>query len=109
MTDTKPDDATIDSLLKRFSALKTMMSLEEVALLLRKGELHPEHEGRYFVAVSLCEAETIRRILHIRKKKNPERLFPSASTEVALRFSPMTAPNAPLAGDDGVIFDASRG
>jgi hypothetical protein len=40
--------------------------------------------GRYWVALSLAEAETVRRILHIRKKKTPLSLINNATTEVPL-------------------------
>ncbi len=33
---------------------------------LLSGRFHEEEEGRYFVVLSLAEAETIRRIMHIR-------------------------------------------
>ncbi len=56
--------------------------------------------GRYWVALSLAEAETVRRILHIRKKKNPLSLINNATTEVPLRYSIMSAPG-------GIVFDAS--
>jgi hypothetical protein len=109
-TDDKPTDALLDSLLQRFGKAKQgYMNLEEFTALLVSGLLHPQHEGRYYVALSLAEAETIRRILHIRKKKDPQHAIPNASTELALRYSPMTTPGLPVtsAGDGGVVFDAS--
>jgi hypothetical protein len=48
--------------LARFSASKETLSLEEFRSLMTSGMLHPEHKGRYWVALSLAEAETIRRI-----------------------------------------------
>ena len=108
-TDDKPTEELLDSLIAQFSREKLgYLSLEEFTSLLISGLLHPQHVGRYYVAVSLAEAETIRRILHIRKRKDPNHVIPNASTEVALRYSPMSTPGAPAAGDGGVIFDASK-
>jgi hypothetical protein len=59
--------------------------------------------------VSLAEAETIRRILHLRKRCDNQCIIPNLSAELALRYSPMCEPDAPKAGDGGVIFDASWG
>jgi hypothetical protein len=108
-TDEKPTEALLDSITEKFSQEKRgYLSFDEFTNLLVSGILHPQHVGRYYVAVSLAEAETIRRILHIRKRKDPEHVIPHASTEVALRYSPMSTPGAPPAGDGGVVFDASR-
>ena len=61
------------------------------------------------MAVSLSEAETIRRILHIRTRNTTASGIGLAGnkTELALRYSPMSTPGAPLAGDGGVVFDAT--
>ena len=61
------------------------------------------------MALSLAEAETVRRILHMRKKHHSQELIPNCRTEVALRYSPMCGPEAAAAGDGGVVFDASWG
>ena len=45
-----------------------------------------EHRNRWFMAVSLAEAETIRRILHIRSEAPS--LFPEANVGMALRCLP---------------------
>jgi len=39
---------------------------EALQSLLQNGCLHPAHRGRHYVAVSLAEAETLRRVLHVR-------------------------------------------
>lgn len=108
-TDITPSDETVDSLIQTFSLNKSMVSLEEFKSLFTCGKLFPEHQGKYWVAVSLSEAETIRRILHVRKRKDPNHLIPNCSTEIALRYSPLSAPDAPIAGDGGIVFDASWG
>jgi hypothetical protein len=108
-TDEKPSEELLDSITRQFSQEKSgYLSFDEFTALLVSGILHPQHIGRYYVAVSLAEAETIRRILHIRKRKDPDHVIPNTSTEVALRYSPMSTPGAPPAGDGGVVFDASR-
>lgn len=109
ITSERPTDALIDSILERFSSSKSLVSLDEFRSLVTSGMLHPQHVGRHWVAVSLAEAETIRRILHVRKKKNPEQIIPNAHVDMALRYSLMCSPGSPSAGDGGVVFDASWG
>ena len=110
VTNEKPTETLLDSLISRYSSKQPFLSLDEFRSLLTGGVLHPEHEGRYWVAVSLAEAETIRRILHLRQSDHLQKnVIRNATTEVALRYSPVSAPNAPSAGDGGVIFDASPG
>eukprot|EP01052_Picozoa_sp_SAG31_P026051 SAG31_NODE_2332_length_5931_cov_3.826989_2_plen_1362_part_00 len=77
--------------------------------LLKTRHLLPSHQGRYYVAISLAEAETIRRVLHIRGRLS---LVSGGaySAEVALRYSPLASPGAEsLLGDGGVAFDTSAG
>ena len=107
-TDEQPSEELLDSIIDRYSdAKKPYLALDEFTALLVSGTLHPQHVGRYWVALSLLEAETIRRILHIRRRKDPHHVVPNASTQLALRYSPMSSPGAGPAGDCGVIFDAS--
>jgi len=108
-TDSVPSEEFIDKLFQRFSSTNSMLSYPEFKKLLINGTLFPEHKGKYWVAVSLSEAETIRRILHVRKRKDPNHLITGCTTEIALRYSPLSAPDAPLSGDGGVVFDASWG
>jgi hypothetical protein len=82
--------------------------------------------------LSLAEAETVRRILHIRQRLKsaedngktfssslvmqsgsivtgiPQPLLDNRTTEVALHYSLSCSTGAPLVGDGGMIFDASR-
>lgn len=113
VTDTAPSEDLVNTLMDRFSSDKQHITLDEFRSLVTCGTLQPEHTGRHWVAVSLAEAETIRRIIHIRQKANkagqPQPLINNASTEIALHYSLMNGPGAPLAGDGGVILDASRG
>jgi hypothetical protein len=102
-------NTVIDDIIDKFSKDKQFLTLDEFRELLSSGHLYSKHRGRHWVAVSLAEAETIRRILHLRKRCDSEHVIPHATTELALRYSPISAPNASPAGDGGVIFDASWG
>eukprot|EP00457_Paulinella_chromatophora_P000666 gb/GEZN01000666.1/.p1 GENE.gb/GEZN01000666.1/~~gb/GEZN01000666.1/.p1 ORF type:complete len:1255 (+),score=253.94 gb/GEZN01000666.1/:412-3765(+) len=95
------------------------MGLDGLQSLLLSGDLTPEQQGRCFVAVSLAEAETLRRILHLRPTQPPVARHPC--TQFALRYSPMARLKMPgsssgpgqvnkpmLLGDGGgVVMDAS--
>ena len=77
--------------------------------MLSSGILH-EQIRRYFVCLSLAEAETIRRIIHINDSSH-EALIQDGDMEIALRFNPTngnTTSNSPLCGDGGLILDASK-
>jgi hypothetical protein len=136
-TDVLHEEVELDSIMAKFSADKEYMTCEEFRKLLTCGALQPEFEGKFWVAVSLSEAETIRRILHIRQRLKrvedakvlkgkfatssslvmqsghivagvPQQLVDGHTTEVALHYSLACGPDAPLAGDGGMILDASR-
>jgi Ca2+-binding EF-hand superfamily protein len=109
-TDAVPTEEQLDSLIQQFSADQKYLNFEEFKRLMTSGILYPEHKGRNWVAVSLAEAETIRRIIHIRQKLKDNKVQPlieNATTEIALRYSLMNGPTAPLSGDGGVILDSS--
>ena len=74
--------------------------------LVSSGRLHPEEAGRHFVALSLAEAETIRRILHVRRDRPT---IDGTDTEIALRYSPLAHGGDASSGDGGVILDVSSG
>jgi len=57
------------------------------------------------VALSLAEAETIRRIIHVRK--NSAVLVDNNSTEVALRYSLVSGHEGSSTALGGIVFDAS--
>jgi hypothetical protein len=85
------------------------VSLAGFTELLRTRHLLPAHQGRYYVAVSLAEAETIRRVLHVRGRL-PLVSRGAQTAEVALRYSPLASPGTgSLLGDGGVAFDTSAG
>ena len=109
-TDSTPTDDQLDELIAKFSSDKTYLNFDDFKALMTSGILFPEHKGRNWVAVSLAEAETIRRIIHIRQRLKSNKVQPlidNTSTEVALRYSLMNGPDSPLAGDGGVILDVS--
>ena len=108
-TDISPMDQQLDDIIKAHCGGQQFIPLEQFRSLFTSGVLQPVHQGRYWVAVSLAEAETIRRILHVRKQGHPQQLLSAASTEVALHYSPLCAPGGSKAGDGGVVFDASWG
>ena len=66
-------------------------------------------QGRYWVAVSLAEAETLRRALHVKADAPLLARAKGKPPKIALRYAPLAAPGAPAAGDGGVLLDASRG
>ena len=106
------NDSFLQNIIDKFSQSKpNHMTLDEFRSLLTCGLLFPESVGRYWVALSLAEAETIRRILHIRTRKTlfKNQIIANRDTELALRYSLIASPGAPLAGDGGLIFDVTPG
>lgn len=107
-TDKVPTDETLAQIMSYHGLEGGLLTFEDFRTLLISGELYPQYHGRYYVAISLAEAESIRRILHVRSKAGNSRLIPNASTEIALRYSPIATEGAPLAGDGGIALDASH-
>ena len=77
----------------------TMITYNEFKKLLLSGLLQPSHKGRYWVGISLSEAETIRRIIHIRNSNNSNsnsdnryynNIIPNFNTEICLRYNPIS-------------------
>lgn len=106
--DKPPSKELVESIMKSYGNTSSLMSYEGFRNLLTSGELYPQSTGRYYVAVSLAEAETLRRILHVRMTHANESKT-SFTGEMALRFSPIASPGASSAGDGGIIFDSSKG
>ena len=71
------------------------LSFEELKRVLVSGLFKKVQDGRKFVALSLAEAETLRRVIHLRGDRG---LFDGADTGVALRCLP---------GDFGVVDKSS--
>lgn len=110
--DSDVNEAMLQNLIDKFGKTTSdHMTLDEFRSLLMCGILFPESDGRYFVALSLAEAETIRRILHVRTRKQlfKNQIILNHDTELALRYSLIASPGAPPAGDGGLVFDASPG
>jgi thiol-disulfide isomerase/thioredoxin len=108
---TTDQESSLDQLVKLLGNLvKTSdgsgLDLDGLRNLMQTGALHPTHKGRYYVCISLAEAETLRRVLHVRKSKP---LVDGGKAQVALRYSPVASPGAESVGDGGIAFDASLG
>lgn len=72
------------------------VKLNEFSNMLTSGRAQPKSKGRHWVALSLAEAETIRRILHVRSQRfRAEEKLGTASLEkevcAALRYSPINS------------------
>eukprot|EP01059_Diplonema_ambulator_P011882 TRINITY_DN2195_c0_g1_i1.p1 TRINITY_DN2195_c0_g1~~TRINITY_DN2195_c0_g1_i1.p1 ORF type:complete len:3611 (+),score=1490.67 TRINITY_DN2195_c0_g1_i1:684-11516(+) len=75
------------------------LSTAETVDILKGNLLRGEQSGRNFVAVSLAEAETIRRIIHVKGNAGLPFLGSSSATHVALRHVPAS----------NRVIDASKG
>jgi len=107
-TDISPSGALIDLVFSQYSTDGKYLSLNDFKSMVTSGLLFPESVGRYWVAISLAEAETIRRILHVRSSKGLTDLISGSNTEMALRYSPLSSLSSHQAGDGGLVFDASK-
>ena len=95
------------------------LTLSQFYRLVSSGTFHPVDPNRHWVAVSLAEAETLRRVLHMRgnlplmpESKDASKDNTSSDeslAEVALRFSPLSSPGAEDEGDGGILLDISSG
>jgi hypothetical protein len=120
VTDAEVEDDVLTKIVNEYGDGASGVNLCRFRDLLISGRLQPEEQGRYWVAVSLAEAETLRRILHVKggnvnRNMNSVKGCAVASSdgmdemEFALRYSPMSTPKAPVAGDAGWVLDASQG
>jgi len=82
-TDVRPSEAELADLIKEFGK-DGKLSRSGLLDTLQSGNLRPEFKGRYTIALSLAEAETIRRIMHIRLEK---KIIDGADVSIALRCS----------------------
>ena len=105
ITDEVPSQELVDSVMKKFCKDSEWMTLPEFRYMASSGMLQPRSGGRYWVALSLAEAETIRRVVHVRK--NSAVLVDNCTTEVALRYSLVSGQDASSAALGGIVFDAS--
>jgi hypothetical protein len=107
-TDRKLDDEDLSSVMEDFGH-KGELGLAEFKQLLSSGRLRRQEHNRFWVAVSLAEAETLKRILHIRRQKDVG-MVDSKDVEIALRYSPSSTLGTGGAGtgDGGLVMDISR-
>ena len=110
ITDVPPTSEEVAAAIQASGSTGDCVNMEGFMTLLKTRHLLPVHHGRYYVAVSLAEAETIRRVLHVRGKHplvaDHTR---GVQPEVALRYSPLASPGKTMLGDGGVAFDTSAG
>eukprot|EP01047_Picozoa_sp_COSAG01_P047579 COSAG01_NODE_4559_length_4922_cov_3.073813_1_plen_1390_part_10 len=100
-----PDECA--ALLQRYGSPPAAgMSCAALHALVSSGHLHDEQSGRHFVVVSLAEAETIRRILHVRRGKCT---IDGHDTEIALRYSPLSQGGDNSIAHGGAVLDVSSG
>lgn len=66
----------------------TELSAEQLLQILDSNLLREEESGRYTVAITLAEAETVRRIIHVRKILNEQAFWPGTTTAVRLNIVP---------------------
>ncbi len=67
LTDAELDDLFEDLGVKDSGGLHTVLSYEVLHDVLTSGRYRKTDDGRYFVLLSLAEAETIRMIMHLRQ------------------------------------------
>eukprot|EP00457_Paulinella_chromatophora_P000002 gb/GEZN01000002.1/.p1 GENE.gb/GEZN01000002.1/~~gb/GEZN01000002.1/.p1 ORF type:complete len:6816 (+),score=1425.09 gb/GEZN01000002.1/:114-20561(+) len=117
VTDREVPEPVLSSLLRDFGEGERM-TLNGLRSMLLSGRLRQEESGRFFVAVSLAEAETLRRILHLHPKSHPVSGPGGNKVQFALRYTPMASLKIPgtaasgsrsIGDGGGVIFDASYG
>merc|ERR1719216_645738 len=77
--DFKPSGEEIIKVLETF-ATEGQFGVNQFEQLLRSDMFRATHDNRFYVALSLAEAETIRRIMHLKAD-----LLPGCNTQMALR------------------------
>ena len=93
--DFTPTSTQVTDVMHRLTGGKPFTELDVLSLL-QSGEFRPIEDGRYFIGVSLAEAETIRRIMHMRLD---EAVLANSPVSLGLRCLP----------SDNVVLDASQG
>ena len=68
------------------------VTLQDLKNALRRSNIYALQDGRYYVALSLAEAESLRAAMHAARREAQDgssdgRLVPFASTELALRLA----------------------
>jgi len=99
------DPSVLDALWKQFGGNGQGVTVEALEEILISGHLYPTHKGRYWVAVSLAEAETLRRLLHLRQRRPLLGGSATSGCELALHVSQAGALGLP----GSTMLDASCG
>lgn len=112
VTDMEPSDDLLDTVITRFADGGQQgfphLSIQAFRRLLQSSWLHHQHPGRNWVALSLAEAETLRRVIHLRHNRP---FIPGTNVELALRFAPSAMPTVMSASLNrgGTILDTTAG
>eukprot|EP00475_Leptophrys_vorax_P011553 TRINITY_DN18110_c0_g1_i1.p1 TRINITY_DN18110_c0_g1~~TRINITY_DN18110_c0_g1_i1.p1 ORF type:complete len:972 (-),score=250.87 TRINITY_DN18110_c0_g1_i1:49-2586(-) len=83
-TEHRPTRPEIQTVMSEFGTDQTL-SAQQFLRLLQSGRFREEQKNRRFIALSLAEAETIRRVLHVRLEQE---VIPQSDTALALRCIP---------------------
>ncbi len=82
------------------------MDFPRFSALLASGRVFRKQSGRYWIAVSLAEAETLRRLIHVQQASNKP-LIANSDAAIALRYSPASSiPDVP--GGGAAVLEGSR-
>ena len=99
------DSNLLDFLWEQFGGDGQGVTVEALEQILVSGHLYPAHKGRYWVAISLAEAETLRRLLHLRQRRPLLGGADGSCCELALHISQSGALGLP----GSTMLDASAG
>jgi hypothetical protein len=111
VSNTAPETELLTRVLAAFGHHSNGLTYSGFKALLLSKKLQPKEKGRYFVGISLAEAETLRRVLHLQHRDSPF----NGETQFALRFMSSSSPGGSQDGfhvrrnDNGVLFDATAG
>jgi len=103
-TDIKLTEVELADILAEYGTARSSLTLDGLQKLLTRGRLRRIENGRNYVIVSLAEAETIRRILHLRATQE-RAVITSSDTEISLRYTPIST----MGSAEGKDEDTSRG
>ena len=93
LTDAELDDLFDDLGVKDSGGLHTVLSYDVLHDVLTSGRYRRTDDGRYFVLLSLAEAETIRMIMHLRQGRQVVEPNSSPSPNPSPNPSPSPSPN----------------
>jgi len=88
--DIKMTPVELSDVVAEYGTDRDMIDRDGLERLLVGGRLRKIESGRYYLVLSLSEAETIRRVIHL-KGVAMKNLIQDKSTEAALHFTPVTA------------------